>query len=170
MLFPDRPESEQYYKFAFVRNPWARVVSCYNDKICNVDKINKVTIIAKYPSLRPDMSFADFVQWLCCEEGRDEYADPHWRSQHELLTDESGEIPLDYVGRLESLEEDMNRICDQTSIPKFSIPHSNPGSKHIESKPKTGRFQNYRDYYTNETRDLIEERYKKDIEEFGYAF
>ena len=169
-LFLDEQESKHYYKFAFVRNPWARVVSCYNDKICDVNKINKITIIAKYPGLRPDMPFGEFVRWLCSEEGRDEYADRHWKSQYRLLTDDCGKVPFDYVGKLENLEEDMKRICDQISIPEFAIPHRNPGSKHIESRAKTEKFQNYRKYYTKETRNLIAERYKKDIEAFSYVF
>lgn len=169
-IFPDPHEFELYYKFAFVRNPWARVVSCYVDKIHNVNKINKVMIIAKYPGLRPGMPFAEFVQWLCCEGGRDEFADPHWKSQCELLADEFGAILLDYVGRLENLEEDMERICDQTCIPRLAMPHKNTKSNAFEGNSKGKKNRSYKEYYTDKTRDLIAERYKKDIEVFGYVF
>ena len=160
-LFPGGHGQSDYYKFAIVRNPWDRVISCYNDKIRNADSINKVNIITKYRGLRPGMSFDEFVRWLCSSEGQDENADGHWISQYKPLTDDKGNIICDYIGRLENLETDFKHICKEIPMPYFDVPHRNRSR---------GRDINYRKYYNDETRYLVARRYRKDIELFGYDF
>ena len=58
-----------FFRFAFVRNPWDRLVSCYRDKIRNeVDGHTYFTIrpgvancLARFDAFVADMSFDDFV-------------------------------------------------------------------------------------------------------------
>jgi hypothetical protein len=45
----------------------------------------------------------------------------------------------------------------------LKIPHLNNSDKYIERK-------NYREYYDEETKNLIEELFRWDIENFGYIF
>jgi len=92
------------FAFAFVRNPWDRLVSCYRDKIRGeVNGYTYFTIrpgvadcLARFDAFVPDMSFADFVAVVASIP--DDDADSHFRSQYTFVTDEKGKIGVDFLG------------------------------------------------------------------------
>lgn len=152
--------------FSFARNPWSRVVSCYNKQIMNCNTLAKLYYASRYRGLRPLMGFREFVFWLLSEEGRDEIADPHWLAQTHFLYDEHGEPLFDHLGRLESFEEDVSRFAKQMNMPK-------PDLKAVctsEQMPLKPLHRGYRDYYDDTTRELVHQRYSQDIEVLGYTF
>ena len=74
--------------FSVVRDPWSRVVSCYEKKIRGAYAAHPyrgIPLIASYRGLSSRMPFDAFVEWLCSPEGQDDLANRHWMSQHRFL-------------------------------------------------------------------------------------
>jgi hypothetical protein len=155
-----------FYRFAFVRNPWDRLVSCYRDKIKNeVPGYTHFTIrpgvancLARFDDFVPNMSFEAFVDAVASIPDRD--ADEHFRSQHTFLTDSEGWLAADFVGRYERLADDFRIVQERTGLPNIELPRLQAARKGAK----------YVDYYSAETRALVSERYRRDIEMFEYAF
>ena len=78
--------------------------------------------------------------------------------QFNWLSDEGGNFLMDYVFKLED-PNGMDKVFNDLKIPKVKLPHKNKnGHKH------------YTEYYNDETREIVAEKYRKDIEYFGYEF
>ena len=153
-----------YYTFSFVRNPWSRIVSCYNSKIGSNIIGFRARILSFYKGLEGGMEFTDFVHWLGSDEGRDEIADRHWMSQYHFLTGEDGQDLCDFIGRYESLHEDWAKVREILGVPEMDLPHKGWISA------ERSNYTDYRTYYDDETRAIIAERYARDIEMLGYEF
>jgi len=158
--------ANSYFVFSIVRNPFERLVSCYNKKILSCDSIAKILIIAQFKGLHPQMSFGKFVEWICSPRGRDENADPHWMSQHKILTDRNGNLLTDYLGKLESLERHVNNISRKAGV---YINIGNVASSY--NMPVKPIYNNHYGYYSelgDEKIKQVQKRYSTDFDIFGY--
>ena len=160
-LFRKYPNFISYYKFSFVRNPWARTYSCWVDKITNQKKFCDMIIISRYKGLYPDMPFSEFVNWLSTDEGQDEFADRHWVSQSKLLGSESNDIKALFIGKLENIETDFKVVARKLSIGPEKLPFLNK----TQIDPL-----DYQNHYTNSLKEIIKIRYQLDIKRFNYEF
>ena len=132
-----------YFKFGFVRNPYDRFVStCFFLNRRDPDFANSAVQFMK--------------RALTVERFRRRVL---VRPQFEQLTDEQGDIALDFVGRYENLQSDYNTVCDRLQIPTADLARKNP-SQH----------QSYASYYDDELRDIVGNFYKEDLRLFGYDF
>jgi chondroitin 4-sulfotransferase 11 len=152
---------DRYFKFTFVRNPWDRLLSCYMSKVVRsgagmpMGKYGNVT-------LRRDMSFQEFAEAVCLIP--DEVANAHFRSQHIFVCGGGSrkDILADYVGRFENLEEDFEIITKRIGI-DAQLPHAADTASIRGSR-------SYRDFYDEKLAEMVGERYREDIDLFGYSF
>lgn len=138
-----------YFKFTFVRNPWDRLVSAYH-------YLRRGHPMSKIVDVVGSMEFTDFVKTRL----RDPLvaADVHLRPQASFLLDETGRLTVDFVGRFESLEADFSTVARRLGLER-TLPHRN-----------TSAHADYRRYYDEESRAIVADFYRQDIELFGYRF
>lgn len=154
-------EFDRLYKFTFVRNPWARILSEY-----------------RYRNYFHHRSFREFVLRRMPSPGwDDDYR--HVMPQYDMLH-KDGRLLVDFVGRFENLQADFDRVCGQLGIEDSRLPHRNKSAKvsrDLKRKVRNWLFLNgengkhrLAEYYDDETREAVAEYYRKDIETFGYTF
>jgi chondroitin 4-sulfotransferase 11 len=154
------------YTFAFVRNPWDRLLSCYRDKIqgevegyTRISQSGVARCLARFDAFSATMSFEEFVHAVALIPDAD--ADEHFRSQHKYLTNVWGEIAVDFVGRYENLESAFRHVAKRIGLPSgTSLPR-------LQANPQ---LVSYADYYTVATRNIVATRYAQDIALFSYHF
>lgn len=169
---------DERFAFAFVRNPWDRLVSWYS----MIEKgrrfhegsplpARRLKRIQSKPLLRhtlevleEDPSFESFVKYCTTREFRHKGVTySYTRNQIEYLMNQRGELLVDFVGRFERLRGDLaavfSRVGLEPSLVENTLPHKN----------KTLRGH-YRDFYTSETESIVREKFTRDIEYFGYEF
>jgi hypothetical protein len=81
--------------------------------------------------------------------------------QHRFVTDDTGAVVVDFVGRFESLSEDFDKVRLRLGI-ECRLPH--------EKRSARRDGLDYRRYYTEEAQRVVAARYARDIELFGYEF
>ena len=130
------------FKFAFVRNPWDRMVSMFAH-------IRRDTDHRRHHKVTQLKGFEDYLKY----EFRRRVT-----TQLEMISDRRGKIIVDYVGRFERLETDFADVCQRLGI-ESQIMHKNQ-SQH----------EPYENYYNDHTRRLVADYFAREIEYFGYDF
>ncbi|TBR13633.1 MAG: sulfotransferase [Lysobacter sp.] len=134
---------ENYFSFAFVRNPFDRFVSyCafMTRQHGAFEQDPKATMRRILFDLRP----VDHV---------------HFQPQATLLTGKDGALNVSRIGRSESMQQDYDAICSHLGIPSSRLDRVN-----------TSQRGDYRQYYDDELIAGVTELYRRDLELFGYGF
>ena len=156
---------EEYFKFCVVRNPWAKTVSHYNmvtqKKLAGGENTLK-TYGKKIHTFEEYVIENIDLKRLSGTEFKTRYShDFKTMDQLNWIVDFKDNICIDYIIRFENMQQDFNVVCDKMGIPRQQLPHKNKGkSKH----------KHYTEYYDDDTREIVAERYARDIEYFGYKF
>jgi len=151
---------KKYFKFCFVRNPWDRLVSvafyCIKEAKY-MDCLNHI-----FPGTNDADSFGKFVHNYNEIINVPTFLSAmikHHSLPCSVYTHCEGVKFVDFIGRFENLQNDFDVVCDKIGLKKQELPW----------KAKTAH-KPYWEYYNNETRDIVTQMYKKDIEYFGYKF
>jgi hypothetical protein len=157
-------------RFSFVRNPYARLVSCWADKFRDRPLVPGQPSIDPYlawrqrndPSLPHGadrtLSFPEFVEMATTTASA--RVDAHWQLQADLL-DMPG-IALDLVGKMESFASDFRPVLDHVGADdvlrrRALVPFN--ASQHSR----------WADYYTDELAAQVYRAYERDFDRFGYS-
>ncbi len=133
---------DSYFKFAFVRNPWKRLVSEF-----------------EFIKRRPDHGRHKKVMRMTYNEYIKYQAKRYDAHQINMLADKNGKLQMNFIGKFENLQEDWNFICDKIGVKNKELTHRKKASK-----------VNYDEYYIGENKELVAKLWKKDIDAFGYNY
>ena len=137
-----------FFKFSAVRNPWARAVSLYSR--------------GEGIPLKDKLTFDEFCDNHIYASDTCRQPTLH-ENQYDWLCDNKGQILVDYIYKIEDFDNAINIIKSQTNnrlILKNIKLNQSPNSK----------SKDYRDFYNDKTRKIIEKRFEKDIDYFKYTF
>ena len=149
------------FKFAFVRNPWERLVSWWSmidgarSQFARIAPPNKFIAYV----LQSASTFQEFITHCTDEIIDSDGKKSIFRNQIDYLVDRNGTKIVDFIGRFEHLQEDFDEIAKRLGLPKSELPLVNK-SKH----------RAYMDYYNPETATAVGRYYARDIETFSYRF
>ena len=135
-------EFANFFKFAFVRNPFDRYVSYCSFVTREVGDFDR----------DPQQVMRFFL------------ANPPWhhilfRPQFEFIAADAGSLLTDYVGRVEQMQQCYDEIAARIGIPSAKLDVVN-----------STRRSDYRQYYDQALIDGVANLYARDLELFGYEF
>ena len=117
-----------YYRFAFVRNPFDRLVSFYH-----FHKSDQY----KHKIGRERAFSQSFKEWVMNNNDVN-----IMRNQSDYLDEQ-----INFIGSYENLQEDFNSVCNLIGIPPYELPHYNQ-SKH----------KHWSEYYDKELTEFVKKR------------
>jgi hypothetical protein len=145
---------ERSFKFTFVRNPWDRLVSAFFF-LKKSDLKRNQRFARRNLSVYDD--FDSFVRgWVT---RRNIWRFTHFLPQfHFICIDRR--LGVDFVGFYENLTEDFAIVANKIDRPTALLEENRLG----------GRAKDYRQYYTEETKNIVAQVYAEDIALLGYSF
>ena len=160
----DKSIFNSFFKFSIVRDPYKRVFSLYN--FLGYSKV---------------ISLKTFI----CEVLESNVKNDHYffRSQYDYLYDSKGQLLIDFVGKLESIELDIKEVIKNAGVKNLELPHVNkskgewkraigllvktPGLlKDISILNQTKKSFDLG--LTDELKDMVYHIYSNDFQHFGY--
>ncbi|MEM7085939.1 MAG: sulfotransferase family 2 domain-containing protein [Bacteroidota bacterium] len=111
--YADQATFDSFFKFSFVRNPYARVLSLYHylgySRIISVEKFIEKVLVKK---VKEDHFF--------------------YQAQYDYLYSNDGKLLVDYVGKLEQISEDIAPVLRKSGLQGKEMPHVNKSEKGLK--------------------------------------
>lgn len=131
---------DNYHKFAIIRNPYDRFVS----RFLYFNKINK------------NFKHKDFKKFILWDLKHEKVL-----KQKNFLTNNNGIIGVDSILRFENINQDFSILAEKLNL--------NYKDKNLKKLNSTSN-KNYRDFYNIETKKIVEDYVKEDLNFFDYSF
>ena len=140
---------DEYFKFAFIRNPWDMIVSNFEyykqvmSKLPYIDEVESRKITAA------QKCFKDFVNLIPLD----------WTNDRIFI---NGIVGVDYLAKFENIQQESQFIFKTilgTNYKPVPVPHMNATIR----KP-------YQEYYDNELKQLVQNKFEAIIQLGEYVF
>jgi len=151
-------EFNNCFKFAFVRNPFDKLVSTYF-----------------YVGYRYFNSFESFVKFLHNKGGEpDKSPDrfsrtrdfkwflehPLFKAQHEFICNRNSKLMVDFLGKFEEFQKDASYVLSVLGVSEEK--------RDLFRRVNSTDHTHFNSYYNRETKKMVKSMYKKDFEIFSY--
>jgi chondroitin 4-sulfotransferase 11 len=135
-------DKKEWFIFGVVRNPFDRVVSFYHHILKHRPKFN--------------LEFDEWIKTLTSETVFTQ------RENFLNMFEYDQQISCDYIIRQENIENDVKGLVERLNIQDYKLQHVKHNTERSE--------YNYRKFYNDETKQIVHDCFKDDIEHFGYEF
>ena len=139
-IFEINYDQEKPFSFAFVRNPWDRLLSSY--------LYSEKYLKRKHKSLESYIKYGPTHSWST-----------HVKPQTSFIKDRGGLIAMDFIGRFENLHDDFSKVCKKIGV-NSELHHHVFQTEH----------KHYSEYYDPYLKDYVSKKYEEEIEYFNYKF
>ena len=129
-----------YYKFAVDRNPWDKVLSHYH------------YVRQRYDKYDEGISFNEYLRVA------------ELPYNYMIYTDSANRLMIDRVIKYEELNEGLSDVFGILGVPFDGVLRVNEKSHYRKEK------KNYREFYNDDQRDFVAERFSVEIGMHGYEF
>ena len=137
----------EYFKFAFIRNPWDRICSFYHYLMERRHKY--------FPASRGGTPIPGAPKKF---DNLNDFIESPWEKWNSVKPQYSFFNENTHIGRFETLEQDFSFIMDKIGI-QANLKHYNKSVK--------CRCQ---DLYNEKSKNIIANLYKTDIDKYNYTF
>lgn len=144
---------DDYYKFTIVRNPFDKMVSAFTYLRSGKERVDRpyFNIVKDYKDVN------DFLKnYLSVDDNLFKIA--HFTPQN-LWLKINGVNKMDYVGRLENYNDSVKTIFDNINVNLNNVIHTNKSNR-----------GGYKEYFNDESIEIMNKLYKDDLKEFGYGY
>ncbi len=165
-----------YFKFTIIRNPWDVVVSSYFH-----EKYKTISREFSYKNLKEKIKIKDIISGKIFKKAMnfiklnlkrrvsvknfDDFVNffvKNLKNNSEFYFDSNGSPVADFYIKYENLEDDYKKVCEIIGIPYEKLPKLKTKQRKIKKR--------YSEYYCQKTKEIIADKFKKEIEYFGYEF
>jgi hypothetical protein len=149
-------------RFAVVREPAARLLSGYLEKIRQGLRqsepiMARLQEVGRAPEQAQDITFAEFIEVVTNTTSREQ--DPHWRRQADHLG--IGIVNYEAVIHLEELDASWGHVASLVGVPDLQ--------DQFYCRNSTGAGSRISEWYTPQLLDRVAESYAVDYQAFGYS-
>lgn len=138
---------DDFRKFATVRNPYDRAVSYYFWR-----QTKNMPIFGRE-------TFSEWIEFITDPSEYEQYQETFWHFVTAIDSQSNFVGDTQIFVRFENFQNDFDRVCQAFGLERKVLPHTNPSKR-----------GDYREYYDEKTKQLVEEKYADDIVRFNYSF
>jgi len=156
LLYLSEVKREGHFTFTVVRNPWARIYDAYKDLSIMRDEKAKKELM----ELNGWKTWPSFEQFVLDLDKFVTWSIDNWKGEKSITVTPQVELidtDIDLIAQYETMVEDLQPVIDMFGVDYPLVPYY-------------GDIHEYRQHYTEETKDIIAKFFKKDIEKWNYNF
>lgn len=132
-------EMADLFVFAYLRDPVARLVSCWRNIVRETSpNAPRLTAVG----LNNDSTWPEFLKMVFSQDR--ETCDYHWRPQSEFLLDKNGTLIPDFLGRLETIDQSWeSEVRPRTGVGPLKTLHRSTYPKPTVTPEQAGMIREF---------------------------